>query len=70
MEVKITLRMVQYLLNHGFASKIALALQLKIPYRILLKACGPNADRQTATRVAQYIVRGCIAQHIPIECAI
>lgn len=70
MELKVTQYIIQYLLGHGYASKKALAEQFGIPYRTLIRVCGKDADRRTATRVTRSLIRGCVAQRIPIENAL
>ena len=70
MDTLVTHAMIQYLLKNGYRNKKVLAVQYCIPYRSLLKVCGPNADRKTSIKVARCIVHGCIAHRIPIEKAI
>lgn len=66
MEHVVIQRLVQYLLDSGFPTKKAIALQTGIPYQTLLNAWDQESSLRIKAKATEQIIRYCIRQRIPI----
>lgn len=69
MESKMTLLLLQHLLESVFPSKKALADGIDIPYRTLLKMYAGKGDKRTAVHITNRVLRYCIENQIRLDTA-
>ena len=65
----LVLQLIEYLLEHSFASKRMMADALGISYRTL-NVCAGRGTTKTINEVTSAIIRYCIQHHISLEPAL
>ena len=66
----LVLQLIDYLLEHSFASKRNMADALGISYRTLLNVCAGRGSTKNINEVTSAILRYCIQHHISLEPAL